>query len=530
MTSLFDFTYLIVFLPIVMVVYQVLPKRFRWAALLLASYVFFWCISNYLITYLLVSTVSIYVIGRRIGTLVATRAEQKKLATKEERPAVERTYTHKIRLTLALGLVINIGMLAACKYLLFAERTANSLLHLLGMATVIDIPPIAAPIGISFYTLIAASYLIDVTRGTIQADNNLGRVALFLSFFPQIFEGPICRYKDTTEQLMAGVSITSTSLFAGSLRILWGFAKKSIIADRLNLYVKNVFAAPDAYDGGMIALAAVLYTIQLYCDFSGAIDVALGSARMFNITMPENFRQPFFSRTAAEFWQRWHITLGTWFKDYVYYPISLSKFSKRITSTLRKRIGNRYGPLVASSIALFAVWLGNGIWHGAGYQYIFFGLYYFVLIVSGSLILPVVQKATDAIGINRESWWYRGIQMLRTLILVFIGELFFRAEGLRAGLTMFGKMVNNFTLDSFTNGTVFATGIDGADFVALAFGIVVILVVGIIKERGTVILERIFTIPTALRWSIWIFLCVSIVIFGAYGGQYAPVDPIYANF
>ena len=530
MTSLFSFSFLALFLPVAVALYSATPRRFRWVVLLAASYVFFWSLSGVLIAFLLASTVSVYLVGLGTGSLVKARSAACQSLSGAERVRENHRWTRRIRILLAFGLAFNFGLLAVCKYLSFAGVITNTLLHLLGVDAEIVLPTIAAPIGISFYTLIAASYLVDVARGTVEADRNLGRVALFLSFFPQIVEGPICRYKETAEQLTRGTPVTSANLFAGSLRILWGLAKKVIIADRLNAFVKPVFDVPSSYDGGVIALAAILYTIQLYCDFSGAMDVALGTARIFNVKLPENFRQPFFSQTASEFWQRWHITLGTWFRDYVYYPISLSGPSKRLTSFSRKRIGSRYGPLLASSIALLAVWLGNGLWHGAGSQYVFFGLYYFVLILAGRLVDPLAQKAAGFLGIDRECAGYRAMQIVRTLIIVVIGELFFRANGLQAGISMFCQIATGLTFASFADGKVLSVGMDAADFAAVGFGVAIMLLVGIAKEKGVSVIDHVGAMPTACKWGTWLLLALSVIIFGAYGADYTPADPIYAQF
>ena len=404
------------------------------------------------------------------------------------------------------------------------------------------VPYIGVPIGISFYTLMAASYLFDVYRGTIAPDTNLGRIALFLSFFPQIMEGPICRYGQTAEQLWAGTPINKDNLYRGSVRILWGFAKKMIVADRLNLVVKPIFADYTSYDGGVVAAAAVLYTLQLYCDFSGCMDVALGTARIFGIALPENFRHPFFSRTASEFWQRWHITLGSWLRDYIFYPLSLSAPMKSLTKAARHRIGNRYGPLLAGSVTLFCVWFANGLWHGAGSQYIFFGLYYFVIILLGGLVEPLAQSVCGKLHINREGTAWRMFQWLRTLVVVFVGELFFRAEGMDAGLYMFGQLVGNFTLESFANGTFMAVGLTFPsvttevvglclqDYAAVAVMVVVMTIVAVIEERGCCITERLAHKNLAVRWAVLYALIIAIVIFGSYGVGTAPLDPIYAQF
>lgn len=518
-----------IFLPLTVVVYAAVPKKARWVVLLLASYAFFFALSRALVLALLVSTLSIYICGRGMGALIARRDEALSQA-KSGKKEIRKTFARKMKWVMVAGLLVNFGLLAAYKYLHFFASIIDGGLALMGIHLNIQLPVWAAPIGISFYTLMAGSYLVDVFRGTISAEKNLGKVALFLGFFPQIMEGPIARFGQTADQLMAGNPVTRANLYAGTLRMLYGLCKKIIVADRLNAFVKLVFDNYGCYDGGMIALGAVLYTLQLYCDFSGTMDLALGMGRIFGVTLPENFRQPFFSRTASGFWQRWHITLGSWLRDYVYYPVSLSKPAKTLTKHARKKLGNRYGPLLASSLALICVWLGNGLWHGAGSQYLFFGIYYFVLIVAGSLIEPTAARLAERLHVSRESVGWRAFQIARTLVIIVVGELFFRANGLAAGFEMFGTMVTGFTFESFANGTVLSMGMDGKDFAVVAIAVVALLVVGILRERGVDIIGRVGAWKLPARWAVWYGLFLVLLIFGAYGAAYTPVDPMYAQF
>ena len=529
MSSYFSLSFLFGFLPLTLILYGVLPKRARWVVLLVASYVFFWLLSSKLIVFVLISTGVIYGCGRWMASLLAKRDAQLAAAAKGKK-AIRQACKRRMRGVLVLGVLVNLALLIGLKYLVFFGEVATSLLSLLGVQVSLDIPTIGIPIGISFYTLMAISYLADVYRETVAADKHLGRVALFLVFFPQIMEGPICRYAQTAQALTAGEPLHRAGLYQGSLRILFGIAKKMVVADRLNVFVEPVFDHYAELDGGMVAAAAILYTFQLYCDFSGTMDIALGMGRMFNVTLPENFRQPFFSRTASEFWQRWHITLGTWLKDYVYYPVSLSKPCKNLTAKARKRFGNRYGPLLVSGIALFCVWVCNGLWHGAGSQYLFFGMYYFVLIMAGGLIDPVAQRLAARLHIDRNRAPYRAFQIARTLIVIFVGELFFRANGMEAGLSMFGTMVGNFSLDQLTGGAPFPILMDACDYGISAFCAVALLVVGIVRERGCNICETIGSRGALLRWGVWVALFAFLVIVGAYGSIYDPVDPMYAQF
>ena len=529
--SYFSVVYLVAFLPAVVIVYSLVPQRVRWVVLLCASYVFFWLISSKLIVFILLSTLSVYGTGRWLASVIAARDAEVKAAERSERKAIKARYLRKLRGIAALGIGFNFALLIALKYLVFFAEVASSLLALCGVTVSAAVPSIGVPIGISFYTMMAASYLFDIYRGTITADKHLGRVALFLAFFPDIMEGPMCRYDQIAADLYAGAPVRKDDLYAGSVRILFGVAKKMIVADRLNLFVKPVFADYSNYDGGVIALAAIFYTIQLYCDFSGAMDVVIGSAKIFGVKLPENFNHPFFSRTASEFWQRWHITLGAWLRDYVFYPVSLSAPVKSLTKAARARLGGRAGSLLVGAIPLFCVWIINGLWHGAGSQYIFFGMYYFVLILLGGFIDPLGQKIAETFGYSRTSKPYIAFQLVRTLIVIFVGELFFRAEGLDAGLAMFSQMTMDFTLDSFTNGTVLSIGMDACDYLAVAVSVVVLLVIALIEEfRGVRISEWLCSRNLALRWVALYVLIVLIVVFGSYGVGTAPLDPIYAQF
>lgn len=316
----------------------------------------------------------------------------------------------------------------------------------------------------------------------------------------------------------------------GMQRILFGLMKKIVVADRLNLFIENVFTNYGDYDGFVIAVASVGYTVQLYMDFSGTMDLVIGSGQILGIRLPENFQRPFFSRTISEFWQRWHITLGTWFKDYIFFPLSMSKPLKKLTSRARKKLGNHFGPLTAGAVALFCVWFCNGLWHGAGWHYIFFGMYHFVLILCGSMSEPFVIKLTGKLHIKRDSLPYGLIQMLRTTVVVCIGELFFRANGLKAGLSMFKKIMTEFNFETVKNGALFDLGMDGYDYLVIIFALLLILVVGIIQEKGNSVREIIARRNIVIRFAFYYGVILFIVIFGAYGKGYVPVDPIYAGF
>lgn len=528
-SSYFSLSYLVLLLAAI-AFYACFPQRVRRWVLLVFSYLFFYSVSGKLLCYLLFSTLSVHHIGLWLSAVQDEGAILLKNAEKEQKKELTARLQRKLRGIMTFAVILHIGLLAVLKYTPFAVANINGLFGLLGLSFRVNAPSFLVPIGISFYTLQAVSYLFDVYRKKIPADKNLLRLALFMSFFPQIMEGPICRYTDTAEALWQSERISYGNFLAGCQRILFGVMKKLVLADRLNLLIKNVFSDYGSYDGFVIALSAVFYTLQLYMDFSGTMDVVIGSAQIFGIKLPENFERPFFSKTISEFWKRWHITLGTWFKDYIFFPLSMSKPLKKLTSRARKKLGNHFGPLIAGSIALFCVWICNGIWHGAGWNYIFFGMYHFSLILCGNIIEPAVIKTTQRLHIDRKCFAYRLMQMLRTGILVCIGELFFRAHGLKAGFMMFKKIFTDFSFTVLKDGSLFTFGMDRQDYLIIAVAVAFIFVIGLLKERGMKIRNAIAGRNIAVQFAAYYALIMFIIIFGAYGTGYVPLDPIYANF
>lgn len=520
--------YFALFLPLVVFAYAVMPSKVRPYVLLLASYGFFWIISEKLIVYLLFSTVSIHHFGLWLDKLQQERKLALKGLARDEKKKVKATNDKQQNLVLALAVIIHIGILAVLKYTPFVIGNINAILSHFDVQ--VSKIRFMVPIGISFYTLQAVSYMTDVRRGTVKADKNICRLALYMSFFPQIMEGPIARYSDTAFQLFSGKQIKYNNLVFGFERIVYGLFKKIIVADRLNEFVKTVFDDYQKYDGGIIFVAAIAYTVELYMDFSGAMDIGLGSARMFGVKLPENFRQPFFSKSISEFWTRWHITLGTWFRDYIYYPVSFSGFSKKLTASGRKHLGNYFGPFLSGTLALFCVWICNGIWHGSAWMYIFFGMYHFAMIFTGNLFNPLITKMYDKLHINRNKGPVAVIRIIKTSFLVVLGELFFRAHGLNEGFDMFRRIFTDFSLNGIKSGAIYDAGLDYLDIIVVFVVVAVVFVFGLLKEKNVDICQRLSKKNIVIRWCIVLAAVTAIIIFGAYGAEYIPVSPMYADF
>ena len=528
--SYFSAGYLVFYLPVAVLLYALLPQRGRRVLLLLFSGLCFWAVSGKLIAYLILSVLSIHYVGLWLMSLQRDEKEALEQAAKEEKKALRSAWQKKQRRVVAFGVLAQLGMLVFLKYSGFLAGNINTLLTLLGVQRQVTVPAYLLPIGLSFYTMQAVSYLFDVYRKKIPADQNLLRLALYMGFFPTIMEGPICRYEQTARQLWEAPALGYQNFCLGLQRIGYGGMKKVIGADRLNLFIQGVFNYYEGYDGFVIAVAAVSYTIQLYMDFSGTMDLAVGTGQIFGVAIPENFRRPFRSRSISEFWQRWHISLGTWFKDYVFFPLSMSKPLKKLTAKGRKRLGNHFGPLLSGSIALFCVWVGNGLWHGSAWSYLFFGMYHFALILCENIAEPYAAGLAARLGIDRTKWGYRRFQMVRTAILVCVGELFFRANGLRAGLAMFHTMVTDFSLNTLRDGTFLTLGVDGKDWLIIAVMLAVVTLVGSLQERGVPVGQKLVESRLWVRVPVYYAMILAVVIFGAYGTGYVPVDPIYAGF
>ncbi|MCR4594126.1 MAG: MBOAT family protein [Clostridiales bacterium] len=528
--SFFSLEFLFIFLPFALVLFIVVPKKIKKYALIIESCIFFWLVSDKLIVYLFMTAFSMHYFGIWIDRIQGQMHEKIAASEKDERKGIKKSYIKKQRCIVAIALVVQLGVLLNLKYTGFVLQNINALSSLLKIKTYFQIPEIIAPIGISFFTMQAVSYIFDVYRGVTKADDNFARLLLFISFFPQIVEGPICRYSQTAEALWNVKPIKYDNFVKGILRILYGMMKKVVVADRLDPMIKTVFLDYENYDGGILLFTTVLYTVQLYMDFSGSMDAVIGIAQIFGIEMPENFKRPFFSKSISEFWTRWHITLGTWFRDYVFYPISVTSPMKKITSSARKKIGNHYGPLIAGGISLFCVWLGNGVWHGAGWHFIAFGLYHFVLIFMGSLITPLIQKADQKLNIDKNKLPFKCFRIIRTSILVVFGELIFRAHGLIAANNMIHGIFTDFKVGTLNESLLTSLSVDKFDLIISGVVVLIVFVISILQEKGINVRDVVLKKPTPIRWAIIYLLMLFIIVFGAYGTNYLPVDPIYAQF
>ena len=525
MISYTSFSFFILYFGITYLLYVITPQKAKWCVLLAGSYVFYFFSSKGHIVSLIAATLIVWACGLWMEKLDKSFKSKRKGLEKPERKKLKAQYSRYKSWVLALGVVSTLALLIVSKYTNFFIGTANTL-----FSSHIGEVDIVQPLGISFYTLMAVSYLADVHAGKYAAQKNPLRVGLYLAFFLTIVEGPFARYDQFGTQLQTCKRFDPSDFVYGAERVMWGLFKKIVIADRAAEFVDAVFDNSAEYSGVVVAAAILFYTLQLYCEFSGVMDIMCGLGEAMGLKLPENFARPFFARSINEFWQRWHITLGAWLRDYIFYPISFSKTFMNASKKARAKFSPYYANLIPTAVALFFVWFGNGFWHGAGWKYIVYGLYYYVLMMIAMFMEPLFRKLCEKTKIDRTSKGFGYFQMLRTFVIVNIGMLIFRADTLKQAASMFVSVFANPNLKAMLPGAHNGFGLDLNDYLILVLGTVVLFVFGLAQEKGVDIRARIAKLPFIVKFVMFMAALFAIIIFGAYGEGYGKVDLIYANF
>ena len=472
---LFNSFEFMIFFPLVVIGYFLLPPRFRWAFLLGASYYFYMCWKAEYLVLIVISTLIDYVAGLRMGK-TTVRSRRKKY--------------------LLLSLVANLGILFTFKYANFFSESLRVALNQFNIFYDMPMFDLLLPVGISFYTFQSMSYTIDVYRGEQQPERHLGKFALYVAFFPQLVAGPIERSLRLLPQFDRVFKFDYERVVSGLRLMLWGFFKKLVIADRLAIYVNEAYNHPAEYQGLTLLLATYFFAIQIYCDFSGYSDIAIGAARVMGYDLMTNFRQPYFSKSISEFWRRWHISLSTWFRDYLYIPLG----------------GNRVGKQ-RWYFNLFAVFVISGLWHGANWTFVVWGALH-----GGYLIFAIVtadwrQKLAHWSGLAKRPALHNLLRTLITFHLVLFAWIFFRANSLSEAFMIIGNMAAlDFSLESLKSLNIAL----GWGELLVAIGSILFLELAhLLQSRGKVH-SWITARPAALRWSVYYLLLLAIAFFGVF--------------
>lgn len=524
----------VMFLVLAVAVYYLTPKRYRWVTLLVVNYVFYYFAGVKYFVYMFATTISTYIATTKLGNMAAENKAAynavKAELDRDGKKAWKADFTKKKRRVLVPTLVFNFGILAVLKYSGFVSENLNALFAKISAPVELPVFHFLLPLGISFYTFQTMGYLIDVYREKVAPEKNIGKLALFISFFPTIVQGPIGRFQHLSKQLFEGNDFSYERTKFGVQLMLWGAFKKLVIADRASVLVDNVFGFPDTFGGTYVAVAALVYCIQLYGDFSGGIDIATGAAQIFGVDLEKNFERPYLATSIPDFWRRWHITLGAWFRDYVFYPLSLSKFFTKVGKKGRQVLGNYIGKMLPVLIPQFIIFFLIGIWHGAEWKYIAFGFYNGTLIVLGILFEEPLRNLAEKLHINTQCFSWHLFQILRTLVLVALGKIITRAAGFSISVSMMHSMIVNWDTDILFNGGLLQLGLDSKDLWVLVLASLVLLAVSIMQECGIKVRETLAKQNLYFRWAVYLCAVFSLIIFGVYGLNYNAADFIYRGF
>lgn len=475
---LFNSIHFLIFFPIVVWLYFSISHKYRWILLLISSYYFY------------MSWKAEYIVLIIISTLIDYLAAQK----------IHQSDNIKIkRILLGLSLATNLGLLFTFKYFNFFSDSIRLFLNSIAIPMNPITLQVLLPVGISFYTFQTLSYTIDVYRGKIKPEKHLGIFAVYVSFFPQLVAGPIERAKNLLPQFYKEQKFEYKRVTDGLKLMLWGFFKKIVIADRLSIVVDTIYNNPTAYSSIPLIMGTIFFAFQIFCDFSGYSDIAIGASKVLGFKLMMNFKRPYFSRTISEFWKRWHISLSSWFKDYLYIPLG----------------GNRVS-IPRWYLNMFIVFLVSGLWHGANWTFVIWGALHGIYLIIEQITRKHKKRLAKTIGLTKHKYIYRSLDILKTFILVNIGWIFFRANTVSDAFLIIKNIFTNFSLNIYK---INLGGIGGLNGIILCVALILFMELVHMTQSRMPILFTLNKLPKWVRWSIYYIIIYLIFFIGKFGKQ-----------
>ena len=499
---LFNSVQFLLFFPVVSLIYFAIPHKIKWIWLLLASYYFYMCWNPKYALLMFTSTFITWLSGIAIGKCI-------------EKESVYPPKKIKMlkNITVAVSFISNLSILFFFKYFDFAIDNINHVLSSLNLQLLNPSFDVILPVGISFYTFQALGYTMDVYREELPPEKNLFRYMLFVSFFPQLVAGPIERSTNLLHQLKEKHKFNLDNVKNGLLLMFWGYFQKLVIADRAAIAVNSVYNNYTEFGGVEIAIATVLFALQIYCDFSSYTDIARGAAQVMGFKLMDNFQQPYFSRSIAEFWRKWHISLSGWFKDYLYIPLG----------------GNKKGK-IRKYFNIMIVFLTSGLWHGASWNFVIWGALHGAYQIAGDATKTLRERICSVLSIKRTSHAHHFFQRVVTFILVCFGWIFFRANSMDDAVNMIKTLFTNWNPWILTDGSLFAIGLDGYQIFVVLASVLVLFSVSCVHYYGRNLRSAIMGTNIFARWTIIFVMIFAILIFGIYGPGYDESQFIYFQF
>ena len=507
--------------------YYLIPKKFRWCVLIVANTLFYIYGGAEMIIYIVLASAVAYVIGRVMERYFKKQKQECEGLERKAKKPIKQKYNKIRRRILVLGVVIILGGLIVTKYSGFLAENINSLLGLTGLGS-IDYKNIGeffpAVLGCSYFTLSIIAYMTDVYRGKFDAEKNFLKLYVFISFFPHIIQGPIERYDYLAPQLFRENKFKFENIKTGAMLILWGVFKKIVLADRIAAVSNYGFENYESFDAVSIIFILAVFSVQIYADWTAYCDIVGGVAEMMGIKITSNFERPYFSKSMPEFWRRWHISMSKFFKDYVLYPISASNFCLKLNKNSRKIFGNAAGRVISSALPILTVWFLTGLWHGASWNFMMWGLFQGVVIMLSVTFTPLITKINEKCHFKTETFGWSLFRMARTFLICCIGRIFFKASSLSEAFGIFarlGKFSTNFSLT--------ALGMDSQDWKVAFLALAVLIIVSALQEKFEV-RKKLDEQPIIFKWVILYLLIMAIVVFGVYGPEKTFVGFIYEDF
>ena len=521
-----------VFVISAVLLYYLIPVKYRYLVLLFFSLFFYYLACGRYMIYILSATLVTYVSSmlmekaKKDSTVLfppeVTGSDRKK--KKEAKEWLKK----RLKLVMIACLLVDFGILAVLKYSEFVFANINRFrMTLFGEITLWGLGDLVLPLGISFYTFQAAGYIIDLFYRRIDAEKNPLKLLLFVTFFPQIIQGPISRFKDLSPTLFGGNRFERENIRKGLYLILFGVAKKLIIADRLSAFVKNAAGSYRDLNGTYLLIMILLYSMQLYADFSGGINITIGTAKLFGVDVTENFRRPFFSKSVAEYWRRWHITLGTWFRDYIFYPISISKRLMELGKKI-SRVNDFFGKRTSLYTATIVVWAATGLWHGAEWRYVVWGLLNGIIMCVSAELEPLYLKINSRIGWKDDSFLHRSFSIIRTFLIMSLLRIFdLSSEGIRQALSILKRIL--IRQGGVSMQMIEELGLPEKELKVALAGIAGLFLISLLQRKKS-IYDRLMGLHIAARWVICTAAVAVVLIYGYYGLGYSSADFIYMQF
>lgn len=523
----------IAFIAVAFLLYYIIPKKVQWMFLLVVSIGFYASAGVVYPIFLVISSAATYFAGlwiekNRKSEKFFLKEHADDFGSREAKKKFRRKEEKKRKVIMLSALFTLLIILGIFKYADFVIDNINNIFYAVGSERELDYLDLLLPMGISFYTFQSLGYLLDVYWEKIDAQKNFFKHLLFVSFFPQVVQGPISRYSDLSQTLYEEHAFDRKQIVFGLERILWGYFKKLVVADTI-ITATTAVIGDEYYSGAWVLVGIIFYGIELYADFTGGIDITIGIAQVFGIYIEENFIRPYFSKNIAEYWRRWHISMGTWFRDYIFYPMSISKKMNQLTKFCKKHFGKGVAKRVPVYLATMVTWFATGIWHGASWNFVMWGIMNGIIILVSQELEPLYMRFHKRFPTLAQKKLYQAFQIIRTFLLMGSLRMFDCYGDVPLSFFMFFSMFKDFDIRALTVEEFVDLGLTIPQYVIVFAGTILMFMASLLGRKES-IREQLSHKPYIVRFAAVATLLIAVILFGSYGVGYDATQFIYNQF